>query len=68
MKEVMLKMGFKLQLVELIMNCISSVSYSILFNGDATHTFKPTRGLRQVCPLNPYLILFCTKGFSSLLR
>lgn len=61
-------MGFQVQWVDLIMKCVSSVSYSIKVNGNFSPTFKPERGLRQGDPLSPYLFLLCAEGFSALLH
>lgn len=42
----MRKMGFCDKWVRLILMYISSVSYSIMLNGEPTGYIKPTRGLR----------------------
>ncbi|KAA3467625.1 reverse transcriptase [Gossypium australe] len=68
LKKIMLKMGFAESWVDLIMKCISTVSYSVITNGGRGSNFKPARGLRQGDPLNPFLFLICSEGLSSLMR
>lgn len=65
---VMKWMGFADKWVALMIECISSVSYSILINGEPSPTIHPTRGIRQGDPLCPYQFLFCTEGLHSLLQ
>ena len=43
---VMERMGFSTRWINLIMKCITSVSYSVLINGVAYGNIKPTRGIR----------------------
>lgn len=68
LKEILLKIGFNQRWVNLILDCISSVNFLILINGEARGSFAPTRGLRQGDPLSPYLFLLITEGLSSLLQ
>ncbi|KAA3451486.1 reverse transcriptase [Gossypium australe] len=67
-KEVMNKMGFARKWIELIMKCITSVSYTVLINGSRGRSFNPSRGLRQGDPLSPFLFLICSEGLSTLMR
>lgn len=49
------------------MSCLSTVRYSVIVNGQSKGSIIPSRGLRQGCPLSPYLFLLCAEGFSSML-
>ena len=46
LREVMNRMGFNEKWVELVMECESTVSYSLLINGDPMGNIKPSRGIR----------------------
>ena len=43
--KLMLKMGFDSKWIKLILECISTVSYSILVNGEPKGNISPTRGV-----------------------
>ncbi|KAM6564495.1 hypothetical protein CsatB_024493 [Cannabis sativa] len=66
--QIMLKMGFGTIIVNLILRCLQSVSYSFLLNGKVLGDLKPSRGIRQGDPLSPYLFLICAEGLSRLLQ
>ena len=46
LKLSMLKMGFAARWVEWIMLCVSTVTYTIVVNGELLGPIKPKRGLR----------------------
>ena len=68
MEGLLKKMGFHEKWVALMMMCITTISYSILINGEPTGTIYPSRGIRQGDPLSPYLFLLCTEGLHGLIN
>jgi hypothetical protein len=68
LENMMMKLGFDQRWVNLIMQCLTSVSYSVMLNGEPTGYIKPTRGIHQGDPLSPYLFLICAEGLTALLQ
>jgi hypothetical protein len=65
---VLAKLGFHSQWVQWVMACVTTMRYSIRFNGNMLDSFTPSRGIRQGDHLSPYLFLFVADGLSCLIR
>ncbi|KAL0357696.1 UNVERIFIED_CONTAM: putative mitochondrial protein [Sesamum calycinum] len=68
LRKVMDKLGFPSAFIDLIMLCVSSVSYSFVLSGSQFGSITPQRGLHQGDPLSSYLFLLCTESLCSLFR
>lgn len=58
------KMGIPASLICVIMFCVRSPTYSILWNGAALSAVTPSKGLRQGNPLSPYLFIIIMEKLS----
>lgn len=60
--------GLDNKLIRIIVNCISTTSLRVLWNGEGTETFRPSRGVRQGDPLSPYIFVLCMERLSFLIK
>jgi hypothetical protein len=65
---ILLKVGVGLPMANWIMSCITSSSFVVLINGEATNFFRSGRGLWQGCPLSPLLFILIMEGLNLLLK
>ena len=67
LKFIMEKMGFDNKWINIVMEYISTSSFSFIVNGTPWVLVTPSRGLRQGCPLSSYLFILYAEAFSSLI-
>ncbi|XP_026410523.1 uncharacterized protein LOC113305730 [Papaver somniferum] len=61
------KLGFSIDWCQMIFQCISTISCSILVNGSPGDVFFPTRGIRQGHCLSPCIFIICMEALSQFL-
>jgi len=62
------KLDFHPKWIELIKECISKVSYSVIVNDNVYGFFTPTRGIWQRDTLFPYLFIICMEVLTRTLH
>ncbi|GAA0170020.1 hypothetical protein LIER_24375 [Lithospermum erythrorhizon] len=66
LESIMLKFGFSRTWIDHTMSLVSSISYSFLVNGALRGFIRPTKEIRQIDPLLPYLFLLYTEELTML--
>jgi hypothetical protein len=64
----LIRKGFHEHFINLIYACISTPSYSVIINGQPFANFRGERGIRQGCPLSPYLFVLSINELSISLQ
>lgn len=70
LKQTLIMFGFALVIIKLliIIYSLSSISISLLCNGEKTESFTPTHGLRQRDTLSPYLFILCMERLGEMIH
>lgn len=68
LRRFLIALGMECKWVELIMECVSLVSFIFLNNEERRGVIRPARGIHQGDSISPYLFLFCAEALSKILE
>lgn len=68
LRDTLLDFGFDCRIVNQIMHCVTTSSFSILWNESKLPHFQPSRGLRRGDPLSSYMFVLCMEKLSLLIN
>ena len=61
-------MNFPNYWIQKLMQCIITVSYKVIVNGEHTPEFSPNKGVKQGDPLSLYIFILCLNVLSCTLN
>lgn len=67
-RETLAEIRFPQLLISVIMECLTTSSMKVLWNGEPTESFQPSRGVRQADPLSPYLFVLCMERLNQVIE
>ena len=67
-RDMLIWVNLPMDIIDLIMSCVSTVSTSILFNGEALDPIFSSRDIRQGDPISPYLFILCMDYLGQLIE
>lgn len=65
---ILTHIGLSSEIVGWIMACVTSACFVVMVKGSPSSQFQGNRGIRQGCPLSPYLFVLVIEGLSLLIR
>ena len=68
MHESLRKFNFGEKFISFVQTIYTNISTTIINNGNISPWFSPRRGVRQGCPLSPYLFLICVEVLAAKIR
>ena len=67
-RDMLIRANLPANLIDIIMSYMTTVSTSIMFNGEALNPIYPSRGIRQGGPLSLYLFILCMDFLGQLIK
>jgi hypothetical protein len=65
--ETLHEVNLPIELINIIMSCVTTVKSNVLWNGARAEFFSPQCGVRQGDPMSPYLFVLCMDKLSHLI-